>query len=182
MSIEDYDKSVNINFRVPASYREAVKQQAKDLGITTSMFFRQCIEKFLNEKHPLSIPSEVLNEQADTVNSYSVSNALRESFVKFCNEYNYRSAEVQRGFVRTICTLFMTEDTVPFSDTLFYLVLFLQNSMKKQGYTSNINDIQTRKDTAPTPLLHEVREGNTVTFLVHDKENNVTYFIPFHKG
>ena len=37
MSIEDLDKTVNINFRVPRAYREAVNEKAAELGISSSM-------------------------------------------------------------------------------------------------------------------------------------------------
>lgn len=182
MSIEDLDKTVNINFRVPRAYREAVNEKAAELGISSSMFYRRCIENFLDEKSPIKITSNPYAAKHGTVIGVGMSKDLRKSFVSYCNTHNYKASEVLRGFVYAIYGTIEHTEPLGIKDTLFYLMVFLQNSMKKQGYVSSLEDIRKTKVRNDAPLIQEVREGKTITFLVTDKEKQITYSIPFHKG
>ena len=182
MSIEDLDKTVNINFRVPRAYREAVNAKAAELGISSSLFYRRCIEEFLDEKRSIKITSNPYVEKHGTVIGVGMSKELRKSFVSYCNSHNYTASEVLRGFVYAIYGTVGNTTPLGIKDTLFYLMVFLQNSMKKQGYVSSLEEIQKVKGRSDAPLIQEVKDGKTITFVIQDRENNIAYSIPFHKG
>ena len=179
MSIEDYDKGVSLTFRLPKEYREALKAYTKSKGITTSLYFRNCIEKILKDNKTLSLPSEEMPDNGKyKVLGIGLESSLYAKYMEFCHENNYKGQEVARGFMKSICDVFKSSSSFPVSSVLIYLVMFLVNEMKKEGYTfDGLGNIKEEHAIVRHPLLE--RQGSV--WKVYDSETKTLYTIPFKK-
>lgn len=181
MSIEDLDKNVNINFRVPLAYREALKQKAASQGINLSKFFRNCMDEALKSNDTSVLPSKVSDEKPDIVVSLRMSNTNFRAFHEFCNRYHKDYGKVIRAFICAITDNFITCKGANMESTLFYLILFLSSVMEREGFFPSLDDIQTIKATSEHPIIQEDGKGNTRIFHVYDKTQGKIFLIPFHR-
>lgn len=182
MSIEDLDKNVNVNFRVPLAYREALKQKAASQGINLSKFFRNCMDEALNDNSTNVLPSKLLDKKPDIVLSIRINDPDFYKFQDFCNKYHKDYGKVIRAFICTIADSFVNHKRTEIESTLFYLILFLSSVMEREGFFPALEDIQTIKTSSEHPLIQEDGKGKTRLFRVYDKDKSVIHIIPFRKG
>lgn len=182
MSIEDLDKNVNVNFRVPLAYREALKQKAASQGINLSKFFRNCMDEALKSNDTSILPAKASDEKPDIVVSLRMSHTDFKAFHEFCNRNHKDYGKVIRAFICTIADTQVTYEGTEVENTLFYLVLFLSSVMEREGFFPALEDIQTIKTSSEHPLIQEDGKGKTRLFKVYDRDKHVIHIIPFHKG
>ena len=179
MSIEDLDKNVNVNFRVPLAYREALKAKAAEQGINLSKFFRNCMDEALKkDKETLSIPIDYLDAPDEKIFSLRVSRKKLEDFQHLFSSRGRDAGKIIRAFVYST----LPDSALGVTDSLFYLVIFLSNALHDKGFVlTSLQDIQKKKVTDMYPLIQEEKQGKDILVKVFDSTNHVLYTIPFHK-
>lgn len=184
MSIEDSDKNVNINFRVPLAYREALKEKAAEQGINLSKFFRNCIEREIQRTTSPAgfVPAIPLEEdRCKTMFAFRLNPTDLKNFEKFCELYHKDSGKVIRAFIHTVGMFLSEEGTQPTESLLFYLILFLQNEMKKQGYHMSLDEVSKDTCKAYPKILDCLQGRDSIIYKVFDSSSKVLYTIPFKK-
>lgn len=131
MSIEDVEKDVRINFRVPESYREQLKEHFQ--GRTLSKWFRRVVEDELGITNDSPLSSKSLDYSKDTeVVAFRVSKDTYSTFKTMCDALATQPRKAMRGFLDKTKTLqdnkLFTGDSVP----LFYAFLFIIDTMERQ--------------------------------------------------
>lgn len=178
MSIEDLDKNVNVNFRVPLAYREALKAKAAEQGINLSKFFRNCMDEALNTQNKNFIPAKSKASRADKVFSMRIDDRTLTEFKELCDRKGLDYSKVVRSFVVAL----LPSSDVTIDDCLFYLVVFLRKALKEQGFIlTDLRDIQIQRLESEQPLIQEEDTKRSRVFKVYDKESHKLYTIPFHK-
>ncbi|MBS5519630.1 MAG: hypothetical protein KHX13_04775 [Acidaminococcus intestini] len=182
MSIEDYEKTASINFRVPRAYREALKERASDLGINVSLFFRKAMEDLLNESDTFVMPIKSKPRQDMAIISFYVDEESKTDFLNFCHHYHYASSEVMRAFIDLVPHCFTKGDSMELKTSLLYLVIFLQNAMKAYGLTmDNLESIEaTPAPSSDLPLIQEERQGTSRLFKIYDKKTSTIFTAIFN--
>ena len=187
MSMQFKDKDVNMNFRVPHEYRDAMKKRSEELGLNVSQFFRNCMEKELGIKPLLKTPTSHLEgTKRDTrLVNFRCPTDLYEDFIQACKSHNMQHAKVLRGFMETFTHLLSREGTpVDLEESVLYLAIFLQNEMSKYGYTLVPKDRITKRHMEEDSPLIDLRhdKDNNPIWLVYDKTNQDLYTFPFIKA
>ena len=184
MSIEDSDKNVNINFRVPLAYRKALKEKAAEQGINLSKFFRNCIEREIQRTTSPAgfVPAIPLEEDRyKTMFAFRLNPTDLKNFEKFCELYHKDSGKVIRAFIHTVGMFLSEEGTQSTESLLFYLILFLQNEMKKQGYHMSLDEVSKDTCKAYPKILDCLQGKDSIIYKVFDSSSKVLYTIPFKK-
>lgn len=178
MSIEDLDKNVNVNFRVPASYRDAMKTKAKQQGLNLSKFFRNCMDEALNEKETVHIPLDYLNADDEKIFSLRVSKEKLNTFQSLCSSMGRDAGKIIRAFIYAT----LPDSSIGVTDSLFYVIVFLENSLAGKGYKlSSLKEVQKQQVTSEYPLIQEEKYGKSMIYKVSDAETKTLYTIPFRK-
>lgn len=96
------ENNVNMNFRLPASLRDAMRARADYLGINVSQFFRNAIEKELNIDRPATLDKDLKGvAEGDTKSiSFFCPIALADSFNETCKRLNVPKSLVLRQFLQ----------------------------------------------------------------------------------